>query len=123
MSAKLQASSEKLARKLLKDFGGIATYNVIVSESTDQSTGDTIPATSTPYTISTYQRSGTLKELESNQVTNTQKVFLIEANSISQKPSSEDTILMNGETLTFSKILKSVNAGQTTVLYYCVMGV
>lgn len=123
MSAKLQSSSEKLAKKLLKDFGGIATYSVVIPESTNQDTGETIPASSTPHTINTYQRGGTLKELESNQVSSSQKVFLVEANALSQKPSSDDTIEMNNETLVFSKILKSISGGQTDVMYYVVFGV
>ena len=121
--AKLQKSSEKLVKKLMKSMTGKATYTVVIPESTNQNTGETIPASETPYPISTYQRSGSLKELESNQVTQTQKIFLIEAQSIIVKPSAEDEILMNGETFKFSSILKEVNAGQTTVLYYVVAGV
>lgn len=122
-NAKLQKSSEKLAKKLLLEFGGTATYNINVPESTDQTTGNTIPATSTPYTINTYQRGGTLKELESNQVTNSQKVFLIEAKALPAKPSSDDTIEINSETLLFSKILKSISGGQEDVMWYVVFGV
>jgi len=122
-NSQLQSTSEKLVNILLNDFGGDATYSVVIAESTNQDTGVTIPSTSTPYPINTYQRNGTLEEISSNQVTSTQSVFLIESKSLPQKPSSDDLIEMNGETLKFSKILKSVSGGQSSVLYYVVAGI
>ena len=121
--ASMQKSSEKLAKKMLRKYGGSCIYTVVVPESTDQTDGSTIPASATPYTISTYQRSGTLKELESNQVTSTQRVFLVEAKALPVPPSADDEILMNGETLKYSATLKSISAGQTDVLYYCIFGI
>lgn len=115
-SALLQSSAEKLAKEMLDKYGGIAIYTVVISESTDQSTGATIPATSTPHTVSALPTKATTSELSSGSVSHTQKVFLMYANAIPSEPDSTDLFEMNGTVLKVVKALES-SGGQSAVLY------
>ena len=114
--AQLQLTAEKLASDMLEKFGGTATYTIVVAESTDQSTGATIPATSTPHTVSALPTKATTSELSSGSVSHTQKVFLMYANAIPSEPDSTDLFEMNGTALKVVKALES-SGGQSAVLY------
>ena len=114
--ASLQSTAEKLAKEMLEEFGGIAEYTVVTPESTDQSDGSTIPATSTPHTVSALPTKATTSELSSGSILHTQKVFLMYANAIPSEPDSTDLFEMNGTTLKVVKALES-SGGQTAVLY------
>lgn len=115
-SAKLQSSAEKLAKDMLEEYGGTGIYTVVVAESTNQSDGTTIPATSTPHTVSALPTKATTSELSSGSILHTQKVFLMYANAIPSEPDSTDLFEMNGTTLKVVKALES-SGGQTAVLY------
>ena len=115
-NAELQDMADQLTKDLLEKFGGVATYNVVISSKLDQNTGDTIAGSTTPHTISAYQTKATDSELSSGRILDTQKVFLMYANSIPSTPIIPDTLIMNGITLRVAKVI-GTSGGQTDVLY------